>query len=101
MSSKQLDSILSRVPSATANTTTPEVSKTTYLSVPTPSIPQPSQREPTDRIVAEIPKILKEEIRSYIKNNVRETERTVLLRALKSIGFSVEESWLVDNRSKR
>ena len=100
MSSKQLDSILSRVPSATA-TTPPEANKTSYLTNSVPVLLQQPQKEPTDRIVAEIPKILKEEIRNYIRTNAKETERTVLLKALKAIGFSVEESWLVDNRSKR
>ena len=96
MSSKQLDSILSRVPPATANnlyTTTP---------MPLQAFTQPPPaKEPTERVVAEIPKKLKEEVRSYLKEHPRETERTVILRALKAIGFNVDDSWLVDNRTKR
>ena len=92
MSSKQLDSILSRVPPATA----------TALTSPTPVFNVvPPVKEPTERIVAEIPKILKEEVRSYLREHPRETERTVVLRALKCLGFNVDDTWLVDNRSRR
>lgn len=95
MSSKQLDSILSKVPPATAvNQSYTASSIETRHDLTTIKIP-------TDRIVAEIPKILKEEIRHYIRSHPRETERTVILRALKAINFNVEDSWLVDNRSRR
>ena len=89
--SKKLDSILSNVPPATA--------------IPSRSEPQPiinsKVMEPTERIVAVIPKVLKEEMRDYLKNNPKETEKTVILRALKTMGFSIKEEWLVDRRSLR
>lgn len=89
--SKQLDSILTRVPAATA--------VPTYT--PTPTVKERKITEPIARIVAEVPKSLKEQIKHYVNNNPGQTERTVLLKALKEIGFKVDETWLVDNRTLR
>ncbi|HQS83644.1 MAG TPA: hypothetical protein PLY23_01860 [Alphaproteobacteria bacterium] len=89
--SKHLDSILSSVPPATAN------------SVIQPLPPQIQERveEQTERIVAVVPKQVKEEIRRYIKNNHGATEKIVLLRALKGMGFNIKDEWLIDKRSIR
>lgn len=93
MSSKQLDSILSKVPAATIY----DEEKT----VATKIIKEEVTVEETTRIVATIPKQLKEEIQLYIKNNPGETERIVLLKALKKMGFNVHPSWIVDKRTLR
>jgi hypothetical protein len=58
-------------------------------------------QEESDRIVAVIPRVLKEEIQSHVKNNKGETEKTIILRALKNFGFSIENDWLVDKRTLR
>jgi hypothetical protein len=98
MSSKQLHSILNKVPAATAdgekrhieqNTQDRFVSKTHKIS------------EETDRIVAVIPKILKEEIKDYLKSHKGDTERIIVLKALKLMGFNVSNEWLIDKRSAR
>ena len=93
MSSKQLDSILKNVPSATA---TGELNN--------PIIHTKDRRvvsEEIVRIVACIPKSLKREIKEYISNNRGETEATVILRGLQKMGFKVDNSLLVDKRSTR
>ena len=89
--SKQLDSILKNVPPATAS----------YTSRSQVEPPKDVASEETDRIVAVVPKRLKEEIRDHIRANKGETERTVILRALKSLGFTVKDEWLVDKRTTR
>lgn len=89
--SKQLDSILTRVPTATA--------VPTYA--PAQIVKEKKITEPIARIVAEVPKSLKDQIKHYVNNNPGQTERTVLLKALKEIGFRVDDSWLVDNRTLR
>jgi uncharacterized protein (DUF1499 family) len=100
MSSKQLDSILSKIPSATVegerkNTNNLEINKINYYQQPSNII------EETDRIVAVIPKILKQEIRDYLKAHKGDTEKIIILKALKLMGFKVPEEWLIDKRSTR
>lgn len=100
MSSKQLDSILSKIPSATA-----EGEKKNINNVETTKLKQYQQTtktiEETDRIVAVIPKILKQEIQDYLKSHKGETERIIILKALKLMGFNVPTEWLIDKRSAR
>lgn len=89
MSSKQLNSILKKTPSATAK------------SERSQEIADIQQKEEMSRIVASIPLALKEEIREYIKKNKGETEKTVLLKALQKMGFNVNSSWIIDKRTLR
>jgi len=51
--------------------------------------------------VAVIPKMLKEEIKDYLKTHKGETEKIVILKALKLMGFTVQKEWLIDKRSTR
>ena len=90
MSSKKLNSILNQVPGATAKDDSNKLKSTFNLDY-----------EENARIVASIPMPLKEEIRLYIRKNKGETEKTVLLKALKKMGFNVPTSWIVDKRSLR
>lgn len=94
MSSKSLESILGSVPSATARGENIITESQKKIRVPT------SSTEYT-RIVATIPQQLKDEIREYIKKNKGDTETTVILRALKKMGFNVDPTWIVDKRSIR
>ncbi|CAO4847421.1 MAG: hypothetical protein FADNKDHG_01493 [Holosporales bacterium] len=96
MSSKQLDSILKKLPSATAQPL-PEnnISRTVDQTIISP------QKEPTERIVAVIPKSLKKEIKKRIEEQDGETEKSILLKGLKAIGFNVKDEWLIDKRSLR
>lgn len=90
MSSKQLDSILKDVPAATAKGEQNNASKIST-----------TKNESVIKIVARIPLSLKEEIREYVKNNPGETESTVIAKALKCMGFSVDEKWTIDRRKLR
>jgi hypothetical protein len=54
-----------------------------------------------ERIVAVIPKELKEEIRAHLKLDKSATEKTVILKGLKLLGFNVKNEWLVDKRTLR
>lgn len=94
MSSKQLDSILKNIPSATVTTTQrPEKNESFYV--------EQKQKEEMERIVASVPKSVKDEIREFLTKNKKETEKTVILRGLKAIGFNIKTEWLVDKRSLR
>lgn len=96
MNSKQLNSILNSLPSATA-TGKHEMSKKQFADINYDS----SDKLNTERIVATIPTILKNEIKDYIKSHRGETERIVILRSLKLMGFNVPEEWLIDKRKMR
>lgn len=91
--SKHLNSILDKIPSATIT----KEQGGTYDE----KLQSLKKHEEMDRIVAAIPKVLKEEIQEYVKSHKGETERTVVLKALKLLGFKVLEEWMVDKRSTR
>lgn len=93
MSSKQLDSILKNIPSATVTPTQREEKNIYYA--------EQKQKEEMERIVASVPKSVKDEIREFLSKNKKETEKTVILRGLKAIGFNIKTEWLVDKRSLR
>lgn len=95
MSSKRLESILKTIPSATAKGELNHISSNKLQTEPD------FDKLDYTRIVATIPAVLKDEIRSYIKKNKGDTETTIVLRALKSIGFNVPADWIVDKRTKR
>lgn len=57
--------------------------------------------EKVDRIVAMIPYSLKREIKQYLVDHPGDTEKTVLLRGLKALGFTVPEEYLEDFRGKK
>ena len=93
MTSKRLESILGNAPSATAR-------GESIVKEPSNKAVVSAQLEYT-RIVATIPQILKDEIKQYIKKNKGDTETTLILRALKNMGFNVDPSWIVDKRTTR
>lgn len=100
MSSKQLDSILSSIPHATV---TKEEKQTNTFTKNEPDIYESKvkHKEEYERIVAVVPKELKEEIREHLKKNKSDTEKTVLLKGLKLLGFNVKNEWLIDKRTIR
>ncbi len=103
--SKKLESILNTMPHATAAKRTeprmqmqpPQKADASKLEVPT-VMPVDEKQE---RIVAIIPYSLKREIKQYLVDHPGETEKTVLLKGLKSLGFSVSEAYLSDLRGKK
>ena len=94
MSSKQLDSILKKLPSATAQEKNKETETNNNFS-------KHEITEETDRVVAVIPKALKRQIKQRIEENKGETEKSIILKGLKAIGFNIKEEWLIDKRSLR
>ncbi|CAO5677780.1 MAG: hypothetical protein HEEMFOPI_01559 [Holosporales bacterium] len=96
MSSKQLDSILKKLPSATAQ----PIQENNISNLMDKAI-TPPQKEPTERIVAVIPKSLKKQIKQRIEDSDGETEKSIILKGLKAIGFNVKDEWLIDKRSIR
>lgn len=98
MSSKQLHSILNKVPAATADGEKNRLKQIEGDDLHT--LPHEISEE-TARIVAVIPKILKEEIKIYLKAHKGDTEKIIILKALKLMGFNVPANWLVDKRSTR
>ena len=99
MSSKQLHSILNKVPAATADGEKKHIKQ--IEDTERFHTPLPKSLEETDRIVAVIPKVLKEEIKIYLKTHKGDTEKIIILKALKLMGFNVPNEWLVDKRSTR
>ena len=89
--SKKLDSILKTMPPATSSVIEDKSVKKVKLL----------EKEELTRIVARIPVPLKEDIRLYLKDKKGETESTLVLKALKSLGFKVDNSLLVDRRTTR
>lgn len=86
--SKKLDAIIKKVPPATA--------RDHDLNIESNIL-----EEKTERIVAVVPASLKKQIKQYIVDHPGETERTILLKALISLGFSVDSKILKDNRGRR
>lgn len=99
MNSKKLDSILKNIPPATI-ADEQKLNSTHHVFSTDPKSNKIIQ-EKTGRIVAEIPQVLKEEIKNYIDKNKGMTERIIVLKALKLFGFHINDDWLVDKRSTR
>lgn len=99
MNSKKLDSILKNIPPATI--ADEQKLETTHHVFSTTQKSNKIIHEKTGRIVAEIPQVLKDEIKNYIDKNKGVTERIIILKALKLFGFHINDDWLVDKRSTR
>ena len=96
--SKKLDSILSKVPPATAPKSEPSI------NVVNPSRVGEGKDNPPNRearITAVIPYQLKKEIKELLENNPTETEKSLILKGMKAIGFTVNDEWLADKRRLR
>lgn len=101
MTSKQLDSILNKVPPATIAEEKKHVEIAGNTKYDEKYEPKIKKIEETERIVAVVPKALKQEIKEYLQSHKGETERIIILKALKLLGFNISSEWLVDKRSMR
>jgi hypothetical protein len=102
--SKQLDSILNTMPPATASTfvqRSPGQQQQKIEKEKTEVLKEPQEKEKQCKILAIIPYSLKREIKQYLVDRPGETEKTVVLRGLMSMGFSVSEEYLSDWRGKK
>ncbi|MBP9682670.1 MAG: hypothetical protein KBD76_14800 [Bacteriovorax sp.] len=86
--SKKLDLIIKKVPHATSR----ESFSVNKIN---------NKEEKMERIVAVVPSSLKKQIKQYILDHPGDTEKTVLLKGLISMGFLVNEKFLKDNRGRR
>jgi hypothetical protein len=99
MVSKQLESIIAGIPPAT-------VSKENHpenLQLKEDIIsrnPDIFSKKKIIKIVAEVPLSVKDELQHRAKLS-GETEKTILLKALKLYGFNINDTMLVDQRSLR
>lgn len=87
--SKKLDTIIKKVP--------PAISRDEDVQKTKSYIPE----ERAERIVAVVPANLKRQIKQYIVDHPGETEKTVLLKALMELGFSIDSRYLKDNRGRK
>jgi hypothetical protein len=96
--SKKLDSIMSRIPAATVSQPNVAPSPLTDNS----NFPHPLEKkiEKQVRINAEVPYSVKRQIKQFIANNPGDTEKTVILKGLKLLGFQIEEIYFKDLRAK-
>lgn len=94
--SKKLESILSKVPSATAR----NVEGRSEDNIIENKAKILNKNDRYERIVAVIPSYLKREMRIYIADHPKENERTLILRGLRSIGFKISEEELEDKRGR-
>ena len=85
---KTLTSILNTMPPATVNSQT--VSKSALNNKNLLKI---------SRLNCEVPLEIKQQIKQYIANHPGETEKTIIMKALKNFGFSINEIYLQDKRS--
>ena len=97
---RTLKSILDKVPPATINN---EAFRKDVASesASAPILEEKAEQGGTYRIVAEVPRSIKIQIRERLYKNPDETERTILLKALRAIGFSIGDEYLIDQRKTR
>lgn len=95
MGSKEFDSILKSAPAAT-------VKKETVIEEPPQQIDNPIIQTPQmTRIVAAVPQELKDQVKEYVKNNKGMSESSLVIKALKSLGFKVSSEFEIDRRTTR
>ena len=94
--SRKLDSILATVPPATARRV--GSAQDYQFSLKKEEIAIEKAQQKLERLVAEIPFYLKREIKLYLADHPKETERSLILRGLKALGFHINEGELADKR---
>lgn len=99
MASKQLESIIATMPSATAK----ESDKQNFINTKVSDVIEFKKKQKNDfiKIVATASKDVKEELKKMAKN-MQVTETVIILKALKNFGLqSIDDSMLVDRRTLR
>jgi hypothetical protein len=100
--SKKLGSILSNYPPATAEGTVEKQEQRSYTN--NMEIKEEGTKKSSNkigRLVAEIPWYLKSDIKAYLAKHPGETERTLILKGLKAMGFRINETEMEDKRTRR
>lgn len=97
---RTLKSILDKVPPATIDNEAfrkDAVGENTSV----PLLEGKDEQGGTYRIVAEVPRSIKIQMRERLYKNPEETEKTILLKALRAIGFLIADEYLIDQRKTR
>ena len=97
---RTLKSILDKVPPATVDNEAFRKDVTSDDPSASP-IEEKNNQGGTYRIVAEVPRSVKIQMRERLYKNPDETERTILLKALRAVGFSIGDEYLIDQRKTR
>jgi hypothetical protein len=97
MVSKQLESIISGMPSATVPAREESQKASQDVDYNDGNY---DKRRKIVKIVAAVPEYIKDELQVRSKRT-GETEKTIILKALKAFGFNIDESMLVDRRTLR
>ena len=109
MGSKQLQSILKNIPSATASgeekvsSAKPLTESAQHHSslLNQQNLKIEYNEDEYERLVAVVPKSLKQAIKIHLLQNKGLTEKSVILKALALYGFAIKEEWLKDKRTTR
>lgn len=97
---RTLKSILDKVPPATIDNVAFRQEATHDNPTPSPA-GEKIEHAVTYRIVAEVPRSVKIQMKERLYKNPEETERTILLKALRAIGFLIEDEYLIDQRKTK
>lgn len=91
--SKKLDSILQKVPHATAREQNKELENN--------KTPPLIKIEKIERLSVEVPSSVKRQIKQYMADHPGETVKTVVMKGLKQMGFNIDDKYLYDLRTDR
>lgn len=98
--SKQLNSIINKLPHATVNNEAEKLAKSQNInSEKKIKKDHPSRR--MLRIVAPVPESLKMDMKRYILDHPGETEKSLILKGLRAIGFHIDEEYIIDLRKNK
>ena len=97
---KTLKSILDKVPPATVDNPVFRTDLIDGKPLTSPLI-DIDERNGACRIVAEVPRSVKTQMRERLYKNPEETERTILLKGLRAIGFIIGDEYLIDQRKSK
>ena len=99
--SKQLNSILNKLPHAPAKSESISPAPITNESADPIIAPHQFPSKQLARVTAPVTHELKLEIKKYILQNPGETEKSLILKGLRTLGFSIDDSFIEDHRKKR
>ena len=97
---KTLQSILNKVPPATVDNPA-FINPESKVERDKLQKFESKEAEPSYRIVAEIPRSVKIQIKERLSKNPEETERTIILKALRAIGINIKDEDLIDQRKNK
>lgn len=99
---KKLSSILEKFPHATVTPTKEQISAFENSVTLQDKGKTPNEDiEDMVRIIATVPKSFKKQMQQYILDHDGETEKALILRGLRSLGFIIDDKYLEDKRKNK